>query len=69
MLVITAEQTGGRRAIKNLGSITGRRDGYDDYRYEEALQRMMRQAEKWTANGIVGVQFVNLVDATGLLIH
>ena len=65
MLVVTPEQIEGRRKIKTLGSITGRRDGYDDHRYEEVLQRMIRQAEKRTANDIVGVRFVNLVGATG----
>ena len=65
MIVVTAEQIEGRRIIKTLGSITGRRDGYGGYRYEEALQRMIRQAEEWMANEIVGVRFVNLVGARG----
>jgi len=65
MLVVTPEQIDGRRIIKTLGSITGRRYGYDDHRYEEALQRMIRQAEKRMANEIVGVRFVNLVGARG----
>jgi len=37
MFVVTPEQIEGRRIIKTLGSITGRRERYDGYRYEEAL--------------------------------
>lgn len=64
MIVVTTEQIESRRITKTLGLITGLgEDG--DYPHEQALQRMIRQAEERKANAIVGVRFANLVGPTG----
>jgi len=76
MIVVTTEQLEGKKITETLGLVRGstiraRHGEVKDYTVmlaqarEEALQRMIDQAEKMGANAIVGARFVTSMVMSG----